>query len=159
MGRVSGPFGVKGWMKLQPFTEAPENLLTYPTWWFGTEGRWQQSRIENGHVQGGSVVVKIAGCEDRDTAALYRGKEVAVPRDALPQPAANEFYWADLVGLKVVNEQGEDLGVVKEVFETGANDVLVVQSGRERLIPFTEPVVKQVDLAGGVIRVEWGSDY
>jgi 16S rRNA processing protein RimM len=159
MGRVSGPFGVKGWVKLQPFTEAPENLLAYPTWWFRGEGRWQQSRIERGHVQGSSVVVKIAGCEDRDAAALYRGQEVAVSRDALPQPGANEFYWADLVGLKVVNEQGEDLGVVKEVFETGANDVLVVQGGRERLIPFTEPVVKQVDVAGGVIRVEWGSDY
>jgi 16S rRNA processing protein RimM len=159
MGRVSGPFGVKGWVKLQPFTQAPENLLAYPTWWVGGDGSWQQSRIEGGHVQGDSVVAKIAGCEDRDAAALYRGKDVAVPRDAFPQPAANEFYWADLVGLRVVNEQGEDLGAVKEVFETGANDVLVVQGGRERLIPFTAPVVKQVDVAARVIRVDWGSDY
>jgi 16S rRNA processing protein RimM len=159
MGRVSGPFGVKGWVKLQPFTEAPENLLAYPTWWVGGDGAWQESRIEGGHVQGGSVVAKLAGCEDRDAAALYQGREVAVSRDAFPQPAANEFYWADLVGLKVVNEQGEDLGQVKEVVETGANDVLVVQGERERLIPFTELVVKQVDVAGGAIRVEWGSDY
>jgi 16S rRNA processing protein RimM len=159
MGRVSGPFGVKGWIKLQPFTQAPENLLAYPTWWVGAEGRWQQSRVEHGHVQRGSVIAKITGCEDRDAAALLRGKEVAVPRDALPQPAANEFYWADLVGLKVVNEQDEDLGEVKEVLETGSNDVLVVQGERERLVPFTEPVVKQVDLEGGVIRVEWGRDF
>jgi 16S rRNA processing protein RimM len=159
MGRVSGPFGVKGWVKLQPFTEAPENLLAYPIWWVGAEGCWQQRRIEQGHVQGGSVVAKIAGCEDRDAAALFRGKEVAVSRNTFPQAGANEFYWADLVGLKVVNEQGEELGDVKEVLETGSNDVLVVQGERERLIPFTELVVKQVDLAGGVMRVEWGSDF
>jgi 16S rRNA processing protein RimM len=159
MGRVSGPFGVKGWVKLQPFTEAPENLLAYPTWWLGSEGRWQQSRIEEGHVQGGSIVAKIAGCEDRNAAALYRGKEVAVPRNAFPGTAANEFYWTDLVGLKVVNEQGEDLGEVRAVLETGANDVLVVQGERERLIPFTELVVKEVDVAGGAMRVDWSSDY
>jgi 16S rRNA processing protein RimM len=159
MGRVSGPFGIKGWVKLQPFTEAPENLLTYPTWWVGAEGRWLESRVEEAHVQGGSVVAKMAGCEDRDAAALYRGKDVAIPRDAFPQPAANEFYWADLVGLKVVNEQGEHLGEVRELLETGSNDVLVVEGERERLVPFTEAVVKQVDIVGGVIRVEWGSDF
>ena len=159
MGRVSGPFGVKGWVRLQTFTQAPENLLAYPTWWLGNEGEWQPSRVEDGYVQGGSVVAKIAGCEDRDAAALYRGKQVAVSRGAFPAAAADEFYWADLVGLKVVNEQGEDLGKVKEVLETGANDVLVVQGERERLIPFTALVVKEVDVAGGAIRVDWGSDY
>ena len=159
MGRVSGPFGVKGWVKLQPFTETPESLLAYSTWWVGAEGRWQETLIEHGQVQSGSLVAKIAGCEDRDAAALYRGKEVAIPRHAFPQPAVNEFYWADLVGLRVVNEQGEDLGEVSAVLETGANDVLVVKGERERLVPFTEPVVKQVDMAGRVIRVEWGSDF
>jgi 16S rRNA processing protein RimM len=159
MGRVSGPFGVKGWVKVQPFTQAPENLLAYSTWWVGAEGQWQEALVEPGQVQGGLVVVRIAGCEDRDAAALYRGKEVAVSRGAFPQPADNEFYWADLVGLRVVNERDEDLGDVKEVIETGANDVLVVQGERERLIPFTQAVVKQVHVAGRVIRVEWDSDY
>ena len=159
MGHVTGPFGVKGWVKVRPFTEAPENLLTYPTWWVGSEGHWREEVIEGGQVQGGSVVAKIAGCEDRDAAALHRGKGVAVSRAAFPQPAANEFYWADLVGLTVVNEQDENLGEVKEVIETGANDVLVVRGERERLIPFTEAVVKQVHVAGRVIRVVWDSDY
>lgn len=159
MGRISGPFGVKGWVKLHSFTQAPENLLSYATWWVGGEGRWHEIRVEGGQVQSGSVVAKLAGCEDRDAAAPYRGQQVAVAREAFPPPAANEFYWADLVGLKVVNEQGEDLGEVREVLETGANDVLVVQGERERLIPFTELVVKKVDVAGRVIRVEWGSDF
>ena len=159
MGRITAPFGIKGWIKLQPFTAAPENLQAYSQWWIGGEGAWQEYRVEGMEVHSAAVVVKLAGCEDRDAAALFRGREVAVPRDALPETAANEYYWSDLVGLKVVNAENEDLGTVSEVFATGANDVLVVQGDRERLIPFTEEVVKRVDLAGGVIRVDWGRDY
>jgi 16S rRNA processing protein RimM len=159
MGRISAPFGVKGWIKLQSYTEEPGNLLTYPTWWVGNEEGWQESRLEQGEVQSGTLVAKLAGCDDRDAAALYRGKQVAIPRDAFPLPAANEFYWTDLVGLRVVNEQGTDLGEVREVLETGANDVLVVHGERERLLPFTELVVKQVDVGGRVIRVDWDSDF
>ncbi|MGZ8155980.1 MAG: ribosome maturation factor RimM [Burkholderiales bacterium] len=159
MGRITAPFGIRGWIKLQAYTQAPENLLAYPTWWVGSGGDWQQSRLEQGQVQNAAVVAKLAGCEDRDAAALYRGKQVAIPRDAFPQPAANEFYWSDLVGLRVVNAQGEDLGKVKEVLGTGANDVLVVQGERERLIPFTEITVTQVDVPGGMIRVDWEADF
>jgi 16S rRNA processing protein RimM len=159
MARISAPFGVRGWIKLQPYTEEPGNLLAYPTWWVGDIGDWQESRVEHGEVQSGSLVAKLAGCEDRDAAALYRGKQVAIPRESFPAPAANEFYWTDLVGVRVVNEKGVDLGAVREVLETGANDVLVVQGERERLLPFTELVVKEVDLAGRVIRVEWDSDF
>lgn len=159
MGRITGPFGIKGWVKLQPFTAAPENLLAYRVWWMADEAGWRDCRVELAEVHGAAVAVKFAGCEDRDAAALYRGREVAVPREAFPKAEPNEFYWADLVGLKVVNAQGEDLGAVSRVFETGANDVLVVEGGCERLIPFTEQVVQEVDLAGGVIRVDWGADY
>jgi 16S rRNA processing protein RimM len=159
MGRITAPFGIKGWIKLQTYTQAPENLLAYPTWWVGSEGDWQQNRLEQGQVQNAAVVAKLAGCEDRDAAALYRGKQVAIPRDAFPQPAANEFYWSDLVGLRVVNAQGEDLGTVNEVLGTGANDVLVVQGERERLIPFTEITVTQVDVPGGIIHVDWEADF
>jgi 16S rRNA processing protein RimM len=90
---------------------------------------------------------------------VYRGRDVAVPRSTFPDAAANEFYWADLIGLKVVNEQGEDLGTVARLLETGANDVLVVEGDRERLIPFTEHVIRNVDLPGRMIRVDWGTDY
>lgn len=159
MGRITAPFGIKGWIKLQPLTAAPENLQAYSRWWIGSAGQWQECRVEHAQVHGVSVVAKLAGCEDRDAAGRFRGCEVAVPREALPETAANEFYWSDLVGLKVVNAENDDLGTVSEVFATGANDVLVVQGDRERLIPFTEEVVKQVELAGGVIRVDWGRDY
>src|SRR6188474_1425311 len=102
MGRMTAPFGIKGWIKLQPFTAAPENLQAYSHWWIGAAGQWQEYRVEGMEVHSAAVVVKLAGCEDRDAAALFRGREVAVPRDALPETAANEYYWSDLIGLKVV---------------------------------------------------------
>jgi 16S rRNA processing protein RimM len=159
MGRIIGAFGIKGWVKLQTFTEAPAMVLGYAVWWIGNDPAWTECRIEQAEVHADTVAVKLAGCEDRDAAALYRGKQVAIPREAFPAAGDNEFYWADLIGLNVMNTEGEDFGTVSEVFKTGANDVLVVEGERERLIPFTEQVVKQVDMAGRVIRVEWGSDY
>jgi len=163
MGRITVPFGVKGWVKVHPFTETPASLLAYPKWWIGGDPEWQEIRIEDAEVHGASVAAKIQGCDDRDAAALYRGREIAIPRDAFPAAEENEFYWADLIGLRVVNEQDEDFGTVAEVFKTGANDVLVVAgregNKRERLIPFLESVVRKVDFEGRVIRVDWGSDY
>jgi 16S rRNA processing protein RimM len=159
MGRIVGPFGIRGWLKVHPFSDAPENLLTYRRWWVGSSGGWKEHHIHEAKVQAGSVVAKLEGCEDRNAAFSFRGNEVAVARDALPGPAENEFYWADLIGLSVVNVQGEAFGTVSRILETGANDVLVVDGDRERLIPFTEQVVKQVDLTGRRIRVDWGSDY
>jgi 16S rRNA processing protein RimM len=159
MGRITAPFGIKGWVKLQPFTASAENLLAYPKVWVATGAAWQEHTIEHAQVQGTSVVAKLTGCDGRDAAARYRGREVAVPRAALPAPADNEFYWADLIGLQVVNVEGEKLGRVDEIFQTGANDVLVVKGDRERLIPFTEQVIRRVDTAGGVIHVDWSSDY
>ncbi len=138
MGRVIAPFGVRGWVKIHAYTERPANLLDYPVWWLGHPGGWQEMRVEDGEV---------------------KGMEIAVPRSAFPPPAEGEYYWADLVGLKVVNLQGVELGRVEEVLQTGANDVLVLQGERERLLPFIADVIRRVDLAAGLISVDWGEDY
>jgi 16S rRNA processing protein RimM len=159
MGRIVVPFGVKGWFKVHAFTETPESLLGYESWWIGTGSEWRQQRVEQAKVQSGSVVAKLEGCEDRDAAARLRGQEIAIPRGAFPAAAANEYYWADLVGLQVVNTEGIDFGAVSEIIETGANDVLVVKGDRERLIPFIEQVIREVDIPGRSIRVDWGADY
>ena len=159
MGRIVGPFGIKGWVKLQPITDEPASLLDYASWWIEVEGGWEASKVEKSQVHGQEVVAKLAGCDDRDAAALYRGRNIAIARSDFPAAGENEFYWADLVGLKVLNREGVDLGTVSRVFETGANDVLVVEGDRERLIPFTEQVVQEVDLAGRLMRVDWGADY
>lgn len=159
MGRVAAPFGIKGWLKIQPFTAETGCLSGFATWWLGHGGNWQQYRVEEARAQGRGVVAKLEGCEDREAAVRFRGMQVAVARDALPQPAANEFYWADLIGLRVVNRAAQYLGEVTRIIETGANDVLVVQGESERLIPFIADVIQAVDLAAGEIRVDWGVDY
>jgi 16S rRNA processing protein RimM len=97
---------------------------------------------------------------ERDAALALKGSEIALERQALPQSAKDEYYWVDLVGLKVVNAKDEELGVVAELFENGAHPVMRVVDGEtERLLPFIEQVVRQVDMAEGRIRVEWELDW
>lgn len=163
MGRVTAPFGVKGWVKIYALTAQLGNLRDYPVWWLGHEGDWREMQVVVARVQGNTLVAQLAGIEDREAAVALKGLEVAVPREQLPGAAEGEFYWADLIGLRVVNTEQHEFGRVVRVMQTGANDVLVVASGnrteREMLIPFIAGAIKQVDLAAGVISVDWGKDY
>lgn len=159
MGHIGVPFGVRGWVKIHAHTEYSDGLLEYPTWWLGRNGQWREVRVADSELHSKSLVVHLDGCDDRDAAAALRGNEIAVPRAALPEPAANEYYWSDLIGLSVLNAEQQVLGKVSELLETGANDVLVVQGEREILIPFVPHVIQEVDLAAGVIRVDWGLDW
>jgi 16S rRNA processing protein RimM len=159
MGRISAPFGVKGWVKVEPNTAAARNLLSYKTWWLEERGEWREIAVAEARVHGRAVIAKFEGCDDRDAAAAWRGRTIAVPRTALPETKSGEYYWADLIGLEVVNESAQALGRVTGILQTGSNDVLVVAGERERLIPFIATVVRDVDLPAGVVRVEWGADY
>ena len=160
MGRIVAPFGISGWIKLQPYTATTAGLGNYRVWWIERrDGGWREWVVESVRAQGTNVVAKLAGCEDRDAATGLKGLEVAVPRAALPAAEPGEYYWADLLGLRVENERAEPLGNVARMMETGANDVLVVEGDRERLIPFISDVVKRVDLESRVIVVDWEADY
>ena len=159
MGRVAAPFGVRGWLKIQPFTVEAKNLLACPTWWVGSGGNWQEHAVTEARMHGRAVIARLASCDDRDAAFRFRGKEIAVPRAQLPKTQPKEYYWADLIGLNVVSSTGQGFGQVARIIETGANDVLVVQGERERLIPFIAEVIGAIDLEGGVIRVNWDADY
>ena len=163
MGRVTAPFGVKGWLKIYALTAQPGNLRAYPAWWLGHDGDWREMRVAAAKVHGNKLVAQLAGVEDREAAAALKGWEVAVPRAQLPGAADHEFYWADLIGLNVVNREQHEFGRVARILHTGANDVLVVEGGdkheRETLIPFIASAVRQVDFAAGVISVDWGEDY
>lgn len=159
LGRISGLFGVRGWVKVHSDTAPRSNILGYPEWLLaGTDG-WQRCKVEEGHPQGKGVVAKLEGYDDRDQAAGLVGLEIAVDRDRLPTAGPGEYYWTDLVGLRVVNREGVDLGVVDSLFETGSNDVLVVKGARERLIPFTEDAVVEVDLDEGRLEVDWDPEF
>lgn len=132
------------------------------TWWIGREGGpWREIGLLGLKAHGDGLVAQLDGVADRDAAEACRGMLVGAPRDALPPTGDDEFYWADLIGLEVVNTGDESLGRVAGLIETGANDVLrvVAEDGAERLLPFVEAVVLAVEKDAGRIRVEWGSDW
>jgi 16S rRNA processing protein RimM len=159
MGRVVAPHGVQGWIKVQPFTQEQKGLLGYSQWQVGHEGAWRTWPVVEARVHGAVVVAKLAGVDDRDQAAAFQGQRIAVARSEFPPAAGQEYYWADLAGLQVVNAEGVVLGKVLRLFETGANDVMVVQGDRERLLPFISTVIRSVDLAAGTISVDWSAEY
>ena len=160
MGRVVAPYAVRGWIKLQTFTEYLDSLLDYPVWRLGKDGRWRDYRVLDGKIHGQYLMAGLEGVEDRSAAEALMGLDVAVLREEMPEADEDEYYWDDLIGLDVVNLAGEALGRVEGLLETGANDVLQVRDGEtERLLPFVDAVVKEVDLEAGRLVVDWGLDY
>ncbi len=163
MGRVTAPFGVRGWIKIYALSAPITNLCEYPVWWLERDGGWRATAVVTARAHGAALIAQLAGIGDREAAAALKGAAIAVPRSELPPAAADEFYWADLVGLRVVNSREHDFGRVASILQTGANDVLAVrddgQGGRETLIPFIAGVIAAVDLTAGVISVDWGEDY
>lgn len=158
LGRVSGLYGVKGWVKVYSETDPREGILRYSPWLLGPEG--VARRVAEGKVHGKGLIARLDGCEDRDQAAALIGQEIAIRRDQLPPPRPDEFYWIDLEGLAVVTQADVELGQVSHLFSTGANDVLVVQGERERLIPFVwGDVILDVDFDRRLIRVDWDPDF
>jgi len=160
MGYVRGAFSVHGWLKVHAETEFADSLFDYPQWWLGKDGEWKAYSFVDGHVHPKELVAQLSGVDNRDQADALRGMKIAVPRDQLPAAEEDEYYWNDLIGLQVVNLQGEAFGTVSELMETGANDVLVVDDKEQRrLIPFVAAVIADVDLAARRIVVDWGADY
>jgi 16S rRNA processing protein RimM len=155
MGRVAGSYGVRGWVKVAPGGGVLETLAAATQWWIGA----QEYRVAECRVHGATVVAKLDGVESREQALRLKGSEVSLPREALPDPGEGHYYLADLVGLEVLNEQGERLGVVKKLFTNGAQDVMEVVGQRTYLMPWVPSVVKSVDLPARTIRVEWGADW
>lgn len=170
MGRIVAPYGIQGWLKVQPDTEVLDGLFDYPDWWLGREdglrkSAWQKYHVETVKVHVNILLVKLQGIDDRDAALIVKGKHIAVPREQLPKAGKGEYYWSDLIGLKVTNQQQADLGEITEIFATGANDVMVVkqteskQAEKERLLPFIDQVVLEVDTEAKTMLVDWPAEW
>jgi 16S rRNA processing protein RimM len=173
VGRIVGAWGVKGWIKVQPHADDPQALFSSKRWYLRpSEGGARRPgaplpavlRISQAREHGDAVVAGVHDVADRDSAEALRGARIFVPRSSFPTPAADEFYWVDLIGLEVVNRAGEALGRVEGLLETGAHCVLRVRDPAaaepvERLVPFVDAYVDAVDLVGRRIVVDWGPDY
>jgi 16S rRNA processing protein RimM len=161
MGRIAAAQGIKGWVKVQPYTEYLDSLLDYKSWWIGQEqGPWREVEVMECEAHNKTLAAHLPDCPDRNAAEKLKGLFVAVPRSSLPQQPNDEYYWSDLIGLAVVNEAGVQLGTVANLLDTGANQVLSVKGDDgEILIPFIANAIKQVDVKNKVIRVDWAADY
>jgi 16S rRNA processing protein RimM len=160
LGRVSGAFGVKGWLKVESYTEPRDNIVDFDVWTLRLGGADRAFELEDRQGHAGNLVVKLRGIDDRDVAREWTGAEIVVERERLPEVGAGEFYWTDLEGLEVRTTAGITLGSVEHLLATGGHDVLVVSGSPQRLIPFvTGSVIKHVDVAAGVIVVDWAPDY
>ena len=160
LGRVTGLYGVKGWIKVHSYTHPRDNIVAFSRWILRQGGGHDPVEVVSGRLQGRTVVAKLLDIDDRDRARSLIGAEITVERDDLPPCEPGEHYWADLEGLRVRTASGDDLGRVDYLFSTGAHDVLVVDGDRQRLIPFAmQRVVKEVDPDRRLIVVDWDPDY
>lgn len=182
VGRITGVYGIQGWLKIFSYTDPMEAIVDYNPWYIRTENRknapWTKVKLKAGKRHAKTVIAKLEGCNDCDTAMTYIGNEISIKLEQLEELKGNdEYYWRDLLGLRVINQQGIELGRVKSLMETGANDVLVVTSGngaaeqvveaadaekkhKEHLIPWTmHNAIIAVDIEQGVIEVDWDADF
>ena len=160
VGKVSGVFGIKGWLKIFSHTEPKDNIINYKNWLLKKNGQDKPVKVLDGKLQGKGVVARIDGIEDKDQALGLMGWDIYISRGQLPVLAKNEYYWSDLIGLAVENLAGVQLGKIESLLETGANDVLVIKGERERAVPFLQgQIVKSIDLADAKMIVDWDADF
>lgn len=165
VAELKSAYGIKGWLWLYSYTEPKEKLFSYSPLLFEKDGKIHEVGVESWRSQGKGLVVKLTDVEDRNLAEQLTGTKVWLHKSNLPKLNENEVYWNDLYGLVVTNQQQENLGTVKEVFETNAHPILKVVStdasvdDDERLIPFHETTVLSVDVKEQTILVDWMVDY
>ncbi|SOZ37301.1 ribosome maturation factor RimM [Cupriavidus neocaledonicus] len=180
VGYVSAAYGIRGWIKVQPHADDASALLHARRWWLlsppqaglvaaqAAEGARAEPvcvKIAQSREHSGTVVAQAAGVADRNLAEALRGRRVWIRRADFPAPEEDEFYWVDLIGCSVSNEQGELLGEVSGLIDNGAHQILQVAfvqpdgKAGERLIPFVDAFLRTVDTAGKRIVVDWGLDY
>ncbi len=154
VGKITGHYGVKGWLKVYSFTQPMENIANYSQWYVGGE----LIKGIKAKRHGKTMVAYFSGIDSREKSQSFIGKEVEISAGELGQLPEDEYYWRQLIGLAVRNMEGQEVGVIKSIFETGANDVLVVETGegKEQLIPYIlGGTVTQVDLVDQTMTVDW----
>lgn len=166
LGKITTAFGIKGWVKVYSFTDPETNILDYPIWHLKLNGQWREFKVKNSQIHNKGLAVALDGINDRDAALALSQAEIAIPTSELPELDEDEFYWFQLLELKVVNTEGELLGQVAELLDSGGgNQVMRIKGcegsvdAQERLIPFVDAIVLDVDLDAKQIEVDWQADY
>lgn len=166
LGKVTTAFGIKGWVKVHSYTDPMGNILEFPAWLLNINGQWKSYKLRDSRPHGKGLAVALEGIFDRDQALALSQIEIGVPTSDLPELEEDEHYWFQLEGLKVFHTDGQLLGQVKELFDSGGgNQVMVVNScessidSRQRMIPYVDEMVLEIDLDSGEIQVDWDPDF
>ena len=167
-GKITGCYGIKGWVRIHSFTDPMENFLGFGNWLLKRREGLTPIIFDSGKRHGKGIVAHIAGVDDRTAAEAFKGLEVLVEAERLPQLEEGDFYWHQLLGVRVWCQAVDGsvlLGEVDHLLDTGANDVLVLKpcegsiDDRERLVPYlVDEVITRVDLEAGVMEVDWFPD-
>jgi 16S rRNA processing protein RimM len=160
LGKVLAAFGIQGWVKIHSETRPMNEIGRYKTWQLKLKEGWADFRVKSVRFQGKGLIAKLEGVNDRNHAESLSGAEIAVDPAKLPRLSPGEYYWRDLIGMRVATKEGVSLGEIDHLLETGANDVLVIQGERERLVPFVpDQVVLEVDLEARRMIVDWDPEF
>lgn len=159
LGKIAGTFGVHGWVKINSYTDPPDNILEYEELLIGGSGRWSTVELEDGRVTGKGVLGKLKGIESPEDARTRVGAELGVRRSKMPPPAPGEYYWSDLEGLEAESTSGERLGKVDHFRTTPAGTMIVIRGERELWVPFVKERIATVDLTAGRIVLDWSADW
>lgn len=165
IGQLKKPYGIKGWLWVFSLTQQREQLFAMQPFYIKTASGTQTLSVKQWRQQGSGLVAQFNEIPDRTVAETMHGVKLWVSASNLPKPGEDEYYWSDLVGLQVINQQGEYLGDIQSLFETGAHDVMVVKptgdslDDSQRLIPWHQQTLVAVDMAAGRVTVDWQADY
>ena len=161
IGRFGRPHGIKGFVSIVSFTEPREDIINYANWhFFDNDNQWQAITSLKTEINNKFILAKIDGYDTREQVGCLTNRNIAINRAQLKKLAPNEYYWHQLIGMTVVNQADEPIGIVDDIMATGSNDVLIVTGKRRVLIPFLlGDVILAVDDVRRIIMVEWDLDF
>ncbi|HBF46703.1 MAG TPA: ribosome maturation factor RimM [Shewanella frigidimarina] len=167
LGKLGSSHGIKGWLKITSYTDSVEGIFDYSPWLIKEQGVWREVKVAQWRFQGKAVVAELEGVATREHAQMLTNCEIAIMPEQMKDLDDSEFYHRDLIGCEVANINGYNMGIVDQIVETGSNDVLLIKANAkdafgkaERMIPFVpEQFIKQVDLQGKQILVDWDPDF
>jgi 16S rRNA processing protein RimM len=160
VGRFGRPHGIKGFVKVHSFTDPPDNILSYAQWYAFLGKVWQPVQLITVKAQNNGIIALVEGYADRELVTRLTNVDIGIKEECLAELAPGEFYWHELVGMRVINQQGEPFGEVIDVMPTGANDVLVVKGEKKHLIPYLPgQVIIDINKSQQQIIVDWDMDF
>ena len=161
LGKITGVHGIKGWLKIQSFSSPTENILKYPLWIISNRGQEGFYSVEQGRKHSNKIIVKLEKIDDRTKAESLINSKIKIRRSALPKLSNESYYWSDLEGLSVLNSKEKLIGIIDSLIETGANDVMVINTTKDKriLIPFAmHEIIKEVSIELNYVKVDWSID-